>query len=79
MEFHIEMAGSIPDLDVIEEAIRAVDPSVLVDIDAAGQILRVSASVDAALLVSLLRQAGYPVAQDQVFQVPSICCGGCSG
>ena len=27
----------------------------------------------------LLRRAGYPVAPDRIRQLPSICCGGCSG
>ena len=79
MEFHIEMAGCIPDIGAIEDAIGTIDPSVLVDIDAAGHTLRVAASVDAVLLVSLMSQAGYPVVEAQVVQVPSICCGGCSG
>ena len=79
MEFNIKMAGSPPDLGAIEHAIRAVDPSALVDLDPQGRTLRVAASVDAAELVSLISQAGYPVAQHQVAQVPSICCGGCSG
>lgn len=75
MEFHIDTAGSTPDLGVIEAAIAAVDPSVMVDLDPAGYAL----PVDAVELMSLLRQAGYPVAGHQVFQVPSICCGGGSG
>lgn len=79
MEFHITIVGSKPDLGAIEDAVGAVDPSALVDIDPAGLVLRVSASVDTVELLGLLDQAGYPVAQDQVFQVPSICCGGCSG
>lgn len=79
MEFHIKMVGQVPDLDAIEHAIGALDPSVLVDVDPTGQILRVVASIDAAQLVALIGQAGYPVAQDQVAQAPSICCGGCSG
>ncbi len=79
MEFNIKLAGSIPDLGAIEHAIRAVDPSAVVDIDPAGQTLRVAASVDAAQLVSLISQSGYPVAQHQVAQAPSTCCGGCGG
>ena len=79
MEFHIDMTGSKPDLASIEHAIRAVDPSALVDIDAANQTLRVAASVDAVQLVSLIRQAGYPVAQHQIAQTASTCCGGCGG
>lgn len=79
MEFHIEIVDPGPDLDAIEHAIGAIDPAVLVDIDPAGQTLRVAASIDAAQLLLLLGQAGYPVAGHQVEQVPSICCGGCSG
>lgn len=79
MEFHIKLADSLLDLDAIDEAIRAVDASALVDIDPAGDTLRVAASVGTAELVALIRQAGYPVAPSQVVQLPSICCGGCSG
>lgn len=82
MEFHIGMTGAIPEpgaIGTIETAIRAVDPAALVDLDPSGRTLRVAASVDVAELVALLGQAGCPVALDQVTQVPSICCGGCSG
>lgn len=78
MEFHIKLAGAIADLDALEHAIGAVDPSVVIDVDPTGPTLRVAASIDAIQLVLLLAQAGYPVAHDQVVQVPSICCGGCS-
>ena len=79
MEFHVKTAGWAPDVDVILDAVRAVDPSALVDIDPAGGMLRVAASVDAAALIALVNQAGYAVAPEQVIQLPSICCGGCSG
>lgn len=79
MEFHVTMIAPLADLDAIERAIGAVDPSVLVDVDPAGPTLRVAASIDAAELVALLAQAGYPVARHQVAAVASICCGGCSG
>lgn len=79
MEFQILTLGSSPDLDAIEAVIRTVDASALVDVDPTGHTLRVAGSVDAVQLVALLGQAGYPVAQQQVVQVPSVCCGGCSG
>lgn len=79
MEFHIDMTGLTPDMDAIEGAIHAVDPAALVDVDIARHTLRVSAWVDAAQLLLLINQAGYPVAHDQVVQIPSTCCGGCSG
>ena len=77
MEFHIDMTGLTPDIDALERAIHAVDPAALVDVE--GASVRISAWVDAAQLLLLINQAGYPVGQDQVAQVPSTCCGGCSG
>ena len=79
MEFNIRMAGSKPELGAIERAVHLVDPGAVVDIAPDGKTLRVAASVDAALLVSLINQAGYQVTPNQVAQAPSICCGGCSG
>ena len=79
MQFKIKIAGSIPDVGAIEHTIRVVDPSASVDIDQAGQTLRVAASVDASHLLGLMRQAGYPVVEDQLERVPSECCGGCGG
>jgi hypothetical protein len=79
MEFHIDISGRAPELGMVEDAILAVDPSALVDIDPASPALRIAASVDARQLVALLNHAGYVVAPQQVTQLPSICCGGCSG
>jgi len=79
MQFKIKIAGLMPDVGVIEHAIRVIDPSALVDIDQSGQTLRVAASIDAAHLLGLMSQAGYPVVEDQLERVPSECCGGCGG
>lgn len=79
MEFHIRIVGPVPDLAAIEQAIGTVDPAVLVDVDPAGTMVRVAASIDATQLLGLLGRAGWPVAGPQVTQVASICCGGCSG
>ena len=79
MEFHIKLTRSIPDLGAIENAIREVDSSALVDVDPTGKMLRVATWFDADRLVSLIRQAGYPVDPLQVIQLPSVCCGGCGG
>ncbi len=78
MEFHVTMPDAI-DPGAIEHAIRAVDPAALVDIDPAGPTLRVAATVDLPQLLALLNRAGYPVSHHHVVQVPSTCCGGCSG
>ena len=79
MEFHIKFSGSAPDPEVIEDVIRTVDPSALVDIEPATDTLRIAASIDAAELASLISQTGFAVAPSQVTRLASICCGGCSG
>jgi hypothetical protein len=79
MEFHVEFSGPAPDANRIEDAIRAVDPSVLADIDPASSTLRIATSVGARALIELLGSAGHPVLPEQIRQLPSICCGGCSG
>ena len=79
MEFHIKFSGSAPDPEVIEDAIRMVDPAALVDIEQATDTLRIAASVNAIELAELISQAGFVVAPSQVTRIASICCGGCSG
>ena len=79
MEFQIRFAGPAPDPRLIEDAIRSVDPAALVDIDAASPVLRVATLVGTRELVALVAQAGYRVDPAQVRQLPSTCCGGCSG
>ncbi len=79
MEFHVQLNASRPDLDRFGDAIRDVDPAAVFDVDSSGTVLRVAAAVQFAELVALLARAGHPVAAAQVRQLPSICCGGCSG
>ena len=79
MQSTIRITGSPPDVGAIEEAIRAVDPSALVDIDPTGQSLRIAASIEPVRLLSVMKEAGYPVREDQLQRVPSECCGGCGG
>lgn len=79
MEFHITLASRMPDLDAIETAICSFDPSAVVDIDASGQLLRVAAALDQDQLIALMGQAAFQVDPHQIHQVPSTCCGGCSG
>ncbi len=79
MEFHIRLEGDAPDVDALGEAIRRLDPAALVDIDPAGQVVRVAAALRASELVRTLDEAGWPVPDARIRQLPSICCGGCSG
>ena len=79
VEFHIHLAGARPDLGAVEVAVLDADPAALIDLDASGNTLRVAGALTAVDLVVLMRHAGCPVMPQQVEQLPSICCGGCSG
>ncbi len=79
LEFHINMAGSLPDGHAIGAVIRDIDPAAVIDLNPASGLLRVAAAMGADELVSLVNVAGYSLRPEQVLQLPSICCGGCSG
>lgn len=78
MEFHVRGPRPLPPLAVIEDAVLAMDPASVVDIDPVHG-LRVNAAIGASELVSLLNAVGGHVAPADVEQQPSVCCGGCSG
>jgi len=79
MEFHVTLPAGRLDLEKIQAVVSQVDPSAVLDVDGDGQTLRVAAAVDAGELCEMIGTAGYPVTPAQVKQIPSICCGGCSG
>lgn len=79
MEFHISLTEASPRPEVIQDALFDSDPSALVDLDNSGQVLRISSWVPMDDLIEILQQTGWAVAREQVVQLPSICCGGCSG
>jgi hypothetical protein len=56
-----------------------VDPSAVADVDATGTLLRVATSLDAVQLLGVVRRTGMPVDLSAIRQLPSTCCGGCSG
>lgn len=67
------------DLGLVTEMLTAFDPAAIVDIDGSGSTLRFSTFLGTAEIVPLLRAAGVPLPGSRVKQVPSECCGGCSG
>lgn len=79
MEFHIETRGLATDLDAINDALTAIDPSAMAAIDPADASLRIAAELGSPELLALLTRAGYPVDWKQLEQVPSVCCGACGG
>ena len=79
MEYHVAFDVA-PDLDLIESLLLDNDPAAIADLDRlAAPVLRVSTLLPRGELEEVLRRAGYRVAADRIVQLPSICCGGCSG
>jgi len=78
MEFHIQLAGQ-PDLRPIEAAIVDVDPAAVIDFNAPERVLRIATSLDGEAVLWLVNGAGCEATLGQLTQLPSICCGGCSG
>jgi len=79
MEFSLRIAGRVPDLVAIGRELAAVDPSVLFDLAANGQSVRISTVATAQELLDCLHAAGVDAAIDDIAQLPSVCCGGCGG
>jgi hypothetical protein len=79
MEFHIALTDACPSPDVIQDAMFDADPNAVVDLDMSGLVMRISSYVTASDLIEILRRTGWAVAPEQVAQLPTICCGGCSG
>lgn len=79
MEFHIALAEVSPAPEVVQDAFFDVDPTAVVDLDMSGLVMRISASATTTDVVDVLQRVGWQVTAAQVVQLPSICCGGCSG
>jgi hypothetical protein len=79
MEFHIALSEAAPAPTVVQDALFDLDPTAVVDLDMSGLVLRISASLAVTELVDVLHRNGWPVTPKQIVQMPSICCGGCSG
>ncbi|HET7126097.1 MAG TPA: hypothetical protein VFI26_03230 [Lysobacter sp.] len=79
MEFAFELPCAIPDLSPLDRAIVGLDPAALVDVDAGGRTIRMATVLTRDELLSCLREAGLPADSSRLHQLPSVCCGGCSG
>ena len=79
MEFHIDCDAATPDIGVIEGAVLDHDPAAVVDLDAAGQTVRLSTWLESPQLLELLDRAGWTIRPERIVQLPSVCCGGCGG
>ncbi len=79
MEFHIALTDASPRPEAVQDAMFEIDPSALVDLDMSGLVMRISSWVSIPDLIEVLRRIDWAVSREQVVQLPSICCGGCSG
>ncbi len=78
-EFAFQSPQAMPDLAPLDGAIVDLDPAALVDLDADGRTIRVATVLTRAELLGCLAEAGLPADDERLRQLPSICCGGCSG
>jgi hypothetical protein len=78
-EFAFESAVAAPDVAPLDRAIGELDPAALVDLDADGRTIRMATVLTRAELLACLAEAGLPADNARLRQLPSVCCGGCSG
>lgn len=78
-EFAFQSPRAMPDLAPLDRAIAALDPAALVDLDADGRTIRIATVLTRAELLACLAGAGLPADDARLRQLPSVCCGGCSG
>ena len=79
MEYAFELPCALPDLSPLDRAIVGLDPAAIVDVDAGGRTLRMATVLTRDELLSCLQAAGLPAEPSRLRQLPSVCCGGCSG
>ena len=78
MEYVFRTAGAVPDMDLIERELAALDPAALLDLDPGGPAVRISTWATVRELLECLHAAGVAANADDLELQPSVCCGGCS-
>ena len=79
MEFSLRTNGAPPDLAGLERQLLMLDPAALLDLDAGGRTVRISTAATGDELLACLHVAGMAADAADLVQLPSACCGGCSG
>jgi hypothetical protein len=79
MEFAFESPVAMADASLLERTIAGLDPAALGDGDADRRRMRMATVLTRAELLACLAIAGLPVDESRLRQLPSVCCGGCSG
>jgi hypothetical protein len=78
MEYRIELVGRVEHAR-LQALLAQEDPSAVSDVDPGRGLLRVSTALPARDLAQVLARAGAPTPVALISQLPSVCCGGCSG
>ena len=78
-EFAFESPLAAPDVVPLDRVIVDLDPAALVDLDIDGRTIRMATVLTRAELLACLAEAGLPADNARLRQLPSVCCGGCSG
>jgi hypothetical protein len=79
MQFTFDAPAPNPDIAALERMLTDLDPAALLDLDASGRHVRISTVLRMAEVLACLRDAGLAPDPDRLHQLPSQCCGGCSG
>jgi hypothetical protein len=80
MEYRVELFGTpLPAAAALEAMLESEDAAAVSELDRSQHVWRVSTSLAAGELLALLERLGCRVAPSRVKQLPSVCCGGCSG
>ena len=74
LTFRMDQALEARVASTLDEA----DPSAVVDYDAARDLLRLATLLPHADVLAMLQGAGLRAGVDDLRQLPSVCCGGCS-
>lgn len=79
MDYVIRTPTALASTEMLEAAIRALDPAAVMDLSTDGHTVRLSTVLGSQGLAFLFAEAGHPLPADAVTVQPSVCCGGCSG
>ena len=78
-EFAFESPHRLRDVSTLGRTLVALDPAALLDLDWSGHTIRMATVLTRAELLACLDAAGLPADPSRLRQLPSVCCGGCSG
>ena len=79
MEYRIELFGALPAAATVAALLEREDAAAVSDLEPGGRVWRVNTSLGSEELLALFARVGCRVSPAQLQQLPSVCCGGCSG